>query len=317
MLAPKISVIVPVYKVEKYLDRCIKSILDQSYRDFELILVDDGSPDNCGAICDNYADTDSRIKTFHKKNGGLSDARNYGTERALGSYITFIDSDDYVRCDYLEVLMNMILEKNANMAVGNFKDVTEDNALLPGSGEETGEVRVYDSDEALHQLLATPNYLQMETAWGKLVKADIVKKHLFPVGRFHEDEATTYLYYLEAKTVAVTDRLIYGYYQNPESIMRCERNEKRIGDALWAMASRARTLDLLEKTEAAKAAWLFVYGWLLEEVTLNPGQRWKWKETYRQLQNARYVKLHIKEKAFVYMHFPCTFNTLQKLRGKG
>lgn len=316
MYKPEISVIVPVYKVEKYLDRCVKSILNQSFKDFELLLVDDGSPDSCGEICESYCRQDSRIKVFHKENGGLSDARNYGTQRAAGSFITFIDSDDYVSSDYLEVLIGMIKKYNADVAVGNYMDVSDENPLICQDNKKNGEEKTFDTDGALHQLLASPSYLQMETAWGKLIQADIARKHLFPYGRFHEDEATTYLFYVDSETVAVTDRVLYGYYQNPASIMRSERNEKRIGDALWAMADRAENLERLGKIEASKAAWLFVYGWLLEDVMINPKERWKWKETYRKLQNAKYVKYHIKEKAFAYMHFPYMFGKLQKIRGK-
>ena len=315
MSKPEISVIIPVYKVEKYLDRCIKSVLKQSYKDFEVLLVDDGSPDSCGAICESYRRNDSRVRVFHKENGGLSDARNYGTLRAEGKFITFIDSDDYVSFDYLEVMIDMIKKHGADIAVSNFMDVSDEVEFKEGDAKEAEDV-VLDSDGALHHLLATPHYLQMETAWGKLVKAEIVKNHPFPFGRFHEDEATTYLYYMDAKKVAVTDKVLYGYYQNPASIMRSDRNEKRIGDAFWALAERASNLDKFGKIEAAKAAWLFVYGWLLEEVMNNPKGRWKWKETYKRLQGARNIKEHIKGKSFIYMHFPYTFMRLQKIRGK-
>lgn len=316
MSSAEISVIVPIYKVEKYLDRCIKSILDQSFRDFELLLVDDGSPDSCGDICESYKGSDSRIKVFHKENGGLSDARNYGTVRAEGNFITFIDSDDYVSSDYLEVLYNLIKEKDADIAVGNFMDVTDDITLDDRSVGNEDKVSTFDADGALHELLASPRYLQMETAWGKLYRTEIAKAHLFPVGRFHEDEATTYLFYLNAGKVAVTDRIMYGYYQNPSGIMHSERNEKRMGDAFWALADRAMNLEKLGKTEAAGCAWLFVYGWLLEDVMLSPKDRWKWKDTYKKIQGARYVKYHIKEKAFLYMHFPHAFGKVQKIRGK-
>lgn len=316
MSIPEISVIIPVYKVEKFLDRCVKSVLSQSYKDFEVLLVDDGSPDNCGDICESYKRSDNRVRVFHKENGGLSDARNYGVQRAEGKYITFIDSDDYVASDYLEVLIGMISDYNADIAVGNYMDVSDEVLLDQKALPEDMKVTTFDSDGALHNLLASPHYLQMETAWGKLVRTEIIKRHPFPVGRFHEDEATTYLFYLDASNIAVTDRVLYGYYQNPASIMRSERNEKRIGDAFWALAERARTLDELNKVDAAKAAWLFVYGWLMEEVMGNPASRWKWKDTYKRLQSAINTKEHIKGKSFIYMHFPRIFTRMQKLRGK-
>ena len=128
-----ISVIVPVYNVEKYLDRCVKSILSQSFSDFELLLVDDGSPDRCGEMCDEYAKGDSRIKAFHKRNGGLSDARNFGIEKALGEYLMFVDSDDYIHEQMLETLHRLITENDADLAVCSAMDVFE--------GKEVTQVR--------------------------------------------------------------------------------------------------------------------------------------------------------------------------------
>ena len=112
-----ISVIVPIYKVEKYLHRCVDSILNQSYTDFELLLIDDGSPDRCPQICDEYARQGDRIRVFHKSNGGLSDARNYGLDRMQGDYVSFIDSDDYVGPDYLKTLMELISEYDVPVAL--------------------------------------------------------------------------------------------------------------------------------------------------------------------------------------------------------
>ena len=111
-----ISVIIPIYKVEAYLDRCVRSILSQSYQNLEIILVDDGSPDQCGKMCDDFAALDSRIRVFHKENGGLSDARNYGVEYANGKYIAFIDSDDYVESHYVEYLHDLIVSNDADIA---------------------------------------------------------------------------------------------------------------------------------------------------------------------------------------------------------
>ena len=113
---PKISVIVPAYNVEKYLDRCIKSILDQKFDDFEVLLIDDGAQDSTSQICDKYATLDSRVKTYHKENGGLSDARNYGLDRMSGEYVTFIDSDDYIADNMLEEMLNLTSERSNAIA---------------------------------------------------------------------------------------------------------------------------------------------------------------------------------------------------------
>ena len=111
-----VSVVVPVYKVEPYLERCIRSIIGQTYENLEIILVDDGSPDQCGAICDRFAQEDTRIKVYHKPNGGLSDARNYGVNRASGTYIAFIDSDDYISPHYIEYLYQLMVKYDADVS---------------------------------------------------------------------------------------------------------------------------------------------------------------------------------------------------------
>ena len=313
----EISVIVPVYKVEKYLRRCTDSILRQTYDNFELILVDDGSPDSCGKMCEEIAKSDGRVKVIHKENGGLSDARNAGMQCADGKYITFIDSDDYVTNDYLMVLHELIVSNNADVAVSNFKEVTDKDELLNSSMDPSRDkIQIVSSDEALYLLLETDQYIQMETAWGKLIRADIACRHPFPKGRLREDEATTFLYYVDAQNVAVTSRELYGYYQNPASIMHSGKDYKRIADGLWAITERAKALDAMDKKVAAEAAWFFTYGWLLEDVMENPSRRWDWKETYEALRGARYVRAHIKEKAYAYMHFPHAFRMIQKIRGK-
>ena len=118
-----ISVVVPIYNVENYIKKCVDSILSQTYKNLEIILVDDGSPDNCPQICDEYAQKDNRIKVIHKENGGLSDARNAGIDISKGKFITFIDSDDYIEKDYVEVLYNSIKENASDMAIGSHKAI--------------------------------------------------------------------------------------------------------------------------------------------------------------------------------------------------
>ncbi len=316
MSFPEISVVVPVYKVENYIRRCIDSVRVQTFTDFELLLIDDGSPDGCYEICESYARGDNRIKVFRKENGGLSDARNYGVNKAGGKYITFIDSDDYVSNDYLETLHNLIIENDADIAVGNYETVTDKENSDHKQDVSSPEILVMNSDEALHKLLGSSKYLQMETAWGKLIKTGIVRKHPFPRGRYHEDEATTYLYYLDAAKTVLTSKSIYMYYQNSSSIMHSDRDGKRIEDALWALTERASNLDDLDKKDAAQLAWLFVFGWLYDEVSKHPKERWKYKEIYKKLQNAAYTKDNVKTKSFIYMSFPYIYKSIQKIRGK-
>lgn len=209
-----ISVVVPVYKVEKYLDKCVQSILAQTYKDFELILVDDGSPDSCPGMCDEYAKKDKRIRVIHKENGGLSDARNHGIDVAKGNYITFIDSDDYVSMDYLEVLVGLHNKYNADICVGGISTFYEDEA--PTCYGDIKE-KVFTGIEALKNML----YQDMldTSACAMLLPTEVAREHPFPVGKYHEDELTTYKYYSSVNNVAVTTKTLYFYLQRRGSIM--------------------------------------------------------------------------------------------------
>ena len=125
-----VTIVVPVYKVEKYIDKCINSILSQTYKNLEIILVDDGSPDDCGKICDRYAKLDTRINVIHKENGGLSDARNAGNDVAKGKFISFIDSDDYIEPEYIEILYKAIKKDETDIAISSHKVIYESGAIL-------------------------------------------------------------------------------------------------------------------------------------------------------------------------------------------
>ena len=148
---PKISVIVPVYNVEKYLPTCLDSIIAQSYKNLEIIVVDDGAKDSSGAICDEYAKKDVRIVSLHKQNGGLSDARNYGMQFMTGDYISFIDSDDYVHPDYISTLYNNLVENDADISICNFEKTNE--VRKPKTNELTDdEIHVYNTIDSLEQV---------------------------------------------------------------------------------------------------------------------------------------------------------------------
>lgn len=206
---PTISVIVPVYNVEQYLDRCIQSILAQSFTDFELILVDDGSPDNCPAMCDAWAEKDSRIKVIHKENGGLSDARNVGFAASCGEWITFIDSDDYVHPQMLQALYDAVRKYGTKISACGF---------LRTNGEALAE----NFDTTVKVWNAEDYYLQkpIESAIPccKLYDRSVVLP--YPKGKIHEDEFVTYRILFACKQIAVLDAKLYGYYRNPNSIMR-------------------------------------------------------------------------------------------------
>lgn len=209
-----ISVIVPVYNVEQYLDKCIQSLMEQTYTDFEILLVDDGSTDSCPAICDEYAKKDSRIRSLHKQNGGLSDARNYGVNFAKGEYVTFIDSDDYVDSSYLETLDSLLKKYNSDIAVTGITTFTEDN--IPSVASDAKE-HVYTGLQAFEKMLYQDT---LDTsACAMLIPLKMAKGIPFPVGKYHEDEFTTYKYYVASTKVAVTTAKQYFYLQRAGSIM--------------------------------------------------------------------------------------------------
>ena len=231
-----ITIIVPVYKVEDYLQRCVDSILCQTYGELEIILVDDGSPDRCGEICEEYAKGDPRIKVIHKENGGLSDARNAGIEQASGRYITFLDSDDWVHEEYVERLYGLLNETGA--------DVSSCGYLTTGSeqiSEDLSAESVYEftGEEALDQLVAFGDlHAQMIVAWGKLYKTELFDGIRFPYGRIHEDEFTTYKLLYRAGKVAVSTRKLLYYWQREDSIMGSGFKVKNKLDFLDAQIER-------------------------------------------------------------------------------
>ena len=199
-----ISIIVPVYKVEKYLEKCVKSILKQTYTNLEIILVDDGSPDKCGQLCDELAKIDDRIKVFHKENGGLSDARNYGVERANGEYIGFVDSDDYIHECMYEELYEAIKKSGTSIAECGVTRVYK-NILRPHyEGEDY--FLVLDREGYLKEYLE--NKRLYGSAWCKLIHKDLAKKIKFPVGKIYEDA----FYTLELLKTVDKYTLISGNY---------------------------------------------------------------------------------------------------------
>ncbi len=221
-----ISVIIPVYNVEKYLDRCIISVLKQSYSNIEVILVDDGTQDSSGKICDKYAFTDSRVKVIHKTNGGLSDARNVGIAASNGKYIAFIDSDDFVSARYIEKLYYALLSADADISVCRkiiFYDESEVNAKeYDNSYNVITKKQFFDGYFTQHD--------QYIVAWNKLYPRDIFKKVIFPKGKYNEDAFTTYLFINEVERIAVLEDELYYYYQNPEGIVRSKIKNSKFDD---------------------------------------------------------------------------------------
>ena len=232
-MQPLISVIVPIYKVEKYLKKCVDSIINQTYKNLEIILVDDGSPDNCPKICDEYARQDRRIKVIHKENGGLSDARNAGMKVARGEYISFIDSDDWIKPEMIEGMYNRMIEDNSDLVSSGVIWVDEEDTEIRTA--TVSENCVLNTEQAMKELLNDGKLKQH--VWNKLYKADLIKNILFDKGKYHEDVFWSYKVIGEAKRVSIDKNSYYFYVQRSKSIMGEKYSAKRL-DALDAMKLR-------------------------------------------------------------------------------
>ena len=211
MTTPLISVIVPVYRVEEYLERCVKSMLSQTYKNLEVILVDDGSPDQCPAICDACAEKDARVKVIHQENKGLSGARNAGIDAASGEYLAFVDSDDYVSPHFIEELYQLLQDTGCAIGQCRFSYVKGDGLVE----ESDSAFCIYRGESLMEQLYGPEEKATcFVVAWNKLYRAELFKETgiRYPEGRIHEDEATTYRLFHEAKKLAFLDRALYGYY---------------------------------------------------------------------------------------------------------
>ncbi len=226
---PLISVVVPVYKVEPYLSRCIDSILSQTFTDFDLILVDDGSPDNCGKICDEYAQKDNRIRVIHKENGGLSSARNAGIDWVFANsnihWITFIDSDDWIHPKYLEFLLSGATSTNTDICACEYTETAEffDFECLNN----------VDPQKLTPEELFVNHHVTSVIACCKLYKKTCFNSIRFPIGKLHEDEYTTYKILFEKSHISYLKAPLYFYYVNPDSIVRSQWSPKRL-DAITA-----------------------------------------------------------------------------------
>lgn len=233
-----ISIIVPVYNVEKYLENCIDSILQQSYSNIEIVIVDDGSEDLSGSICDQYLQKDNRVKVIHQKNGGLSSARNTGLANSSGKYVTFIDSDDYVHPQMIEVLYKNLIETSADISACEYKKTEKTHLEFEKLPKQ--EKCVWDSIQAMKMYYASRI---SGVSCCKLYKRKILEKRKFPEGKIHEDEFTTMFYLFYADKIVHTTLQLYYYFCRENSIMNAKFDKKRM-DVLDAYMDR---IHLYEK----------------------------------------------------------------------
>ena len=273
---PKISVIVPVYKVEQYLRRCVDSILAQTFTDFELILVDDGSPDNCPEICDEYAVNDSRIHVIHQANGGLSAARNTGIDWVFANsnseWLSFIDSDDYAHPQMLEVLYNGLIKNNVKVSVCAYQQTTlleKFDKICSADFSVCKGMDFYANDESNVNAIVT---------WGKLYCKELFEDIRYPIDRIHEDEFVTYKILYKAGDIAFCKNTLYFYFVNDNSITQSPYSLKRM-DSLAAWEEREKWLKYKRLNEYRP--------WATKQLFQG-----YWKHYRHTAQNSEYEQAH-------------------------
>ena len=284
---PKISVIVPVYKVEPYLRRCVDSILAQTFIDFDLILVDDGSPDNCGAICDEYALQDSRIHVIHQENGGLSAARNAGIDWAFAhsdsQWLMFVDSDDWVHPKIIEKLYYAVQQYHVPLSFCKYE-----------SREDVGsfELEIESSMVLLDSEQAYVNeYYSVMSAWMKCYDKNLFRNIRYPVGKLNEDAFVTYRLLFEAKQVVMVDSVLYYYLNNPQSITRSPWMPRKLDE----IEGHEQQLSFLKNSPYKRAYQRQIRSYkdrLREQIRLIQDTKWK-RSKYERLLRGKLAKLLI------------------------
>lgn len=290
-----VSVVIPVYNSEKYLEACLDSIVNQTYRNLEIILVDDGSTDSSGSICEKYAQNDSRITVIHKQNGGNGDARNEGYKHTKGKWLVMVDNDDLLHVQQIEVLVRIANEKNADVVVGNYRAISDDET--PDDKVITEEV--YQKAEVL-----TPEHLNnaefikkrstvLTTPWSKIWKRSLYENILFPKKSKHDDTWTTWKAYEKAKRVVFVDEVVHYWRNNPESF-------GRVFDLshLEGIDAYAEQLDYFIREKKQRyigivfAEYMEMFFWCYNRMNENKLEMTPLKPYLRYMRNhIRYIKL--------------------------
>lgn len=237
----KVSIIVPVYNVAQYLCDCVESLLSQTYQNIEIILVDDGSTDQSGTICDQFQQRDSRVRVIHKENGGLSSARNAGIEIAAGDYFSFVDSDDWISRYMIERLLTAAVQANAEIAVCGFFQVEED-AIVPDSMDRP--VEILTAEQALEKLICCEI---QDYAWNKLYARKLFSQVRYPVGRNYEDMFTTYRLFLSSSQVVRIPDILYYYRIRSGSISNEKQQQKLLKNKADALLAQYERIDIIPR----------------------------------------------------------------------
>lgn len=311
-----VSIIVPVYKVEEYLDQCLQSLTTQSYRNIEIILVDDGSPDRSGEICDRWAQLDSRIQVIHKPNGGLAEARNFGMRKSTGAFLTFVDSDDWVHSTYVERLLDLALRTGASLSVCDLVRTTSLGDVQAMREIESAQITVDTGESTLRAYL---DYRMSNTTCGKLYSRELFKELSFPVGRVHEDMFTTYKLIHRAPIVARTSEQLYFYRSRPDSIMGVGFTPDHTRDYIAAREAEAayyETHGLLEYRDIANRRLYGKYERLIEALDEDRPDDWAdilmgFKQLRTNLRKGRH-SLRFRTRTEAYFASPRLFRLLRR-----
>lgn len=316
---PALSVIVPVYKVEPYLEKCIDSILGQTMADLELILVDDGSPDNCPALCDAAAQKDPRVRVIHQKNGGLSAARNAGLEIARGEWIGFVDSDDYLAPDMYQTLLDRVRADGTKLAICSLVYVDENGTPLPNEPSPITKDEVLSREQVLNRMFGF-RYWYYVVVHTRLYHRSLFEGYRFPVGRVHEDEFMAHHLIWNAGSVSLVARGLYFYVQRSGSIMANGFTAKRLDGAL---AYLDRTEFALEHQLNTLAEMSYKYALeiiaeaidrKLQDERLTQAREWAQRLLPRMIQTAQ-KPIH-KIKFRLYRCSPLLFRRVQQVQGR-
>lgn len=222
-----ISIIIPIYKVEKYLDRCLESVANQTYQNLEIILVDDGSPDECPQMCDEWAEKDQRIKVIHKKNGGAGSARNAGIDASTGSYIMFVDADDWVDLSICEILHDLLIKNpGSDMALSGIKMVSEFTGIDKTSNADLIEGSKIDTDGLLEEFFRIHGENSNYGVCSKLLSKNLFQTFRFKIGTISEDVLAVYYFYTHCTSAIETDKPLYSYFYNGGGVTRARVTEK-------------------------------------------------------------------------------------------
>lgn len=265
---PLVSIVIPIFNSEKYINRCVNSVINQSYKNIEILLINDGSTDQSSILCDNLLKVDNRVRVYHQNNQGLSVARNVGISNSNGEYISFIDSDDWVSVFFIEKLLECSIKYDSSISICNYSEVHESNIFDESLNYTNYNVKIFSSFQAMDLLIGEMNE-QFTISCNKLYKRDVFINNSFPPGRYHEDEFTTYKLFLSSNRIAYIDLSMYFYFINYNGITKSPYSSKKKTDACIALLERAKVLKELGRDKLAERSYFSLLFLIRETIRLD------------------------------------------------